>query len=142
VRAAGRHWRAGTVQDRGGEIAMYYAQRGRALEDESREWAMKAARLQVRQQQNRNNDLYTIDLHGLTLQEALHVARDGVNAWYSSSSSGYAPGHSLTLVTGLGKHSVNQQSVLGPAVYNALEKDGWRVVKNPATIVVTGVARS
>ncbi|KZT59457.1 hypothetical protein CALCODRAFT_516070 [Calocera cornea HHB12733] len=141
VRAAGRHWRAGTVQDRGGEIAFYYADQSRNLEEQSREWALKAARLQVQQQQQRNKDLHTIDLHGLTLHEALHVVKEGVNAWYSSSGSGYAPNHSLTIVTGLGKHSPGQQAVLGPAVFKALEKDGWRVVKGPATVTVTGIAR-
>ncbi|KZP01553.1 hypothetical protein CALVIDRAFT_532323 [Calocera viscosa TUFC12733] len=141
VRAAGRHWRAGTAQDRGGEIAVYYADQSRNLEEQRRDWALKAARLQVQQQQLRSKDLHTIDLHGLTLHEALHVVKEGVNAWYSSSGSGYAPNHSLTIITGLGKHSPNQQGVLGPAIFKALEKDGWRVTKRPAAVVVIGVAR-
>jgi len=69
------------------------------------------------------------------------VVREGVNEWYSSSRSGFAPNHSLTIITGAGKHSAGQQSVLGPAVFKALERDGWRVVKREAAVVVTGVAR-
>jgi len=65
-----------------------------------------------------------------------------VNEWYSSSPSGFSPSHSLTIVTGVGKHSAGQKGVLGPAVFKALEKDGWRVIKREGAVVVTGVARA
>lgn len=52
--------------------------------------------------------------------------------------SGATPSHSLTIITGVGNHSKNRVGVIGPAVQNALEGEGWRTSKRPGAIVVSG----
>jgi len=58
----------------------------------------------------------------LTVHEAeilsLEVARD----WFV-----YGEVRPLRIVTGVGRHSAGGKGVLGPAVGNALEREGWKV---------------
>lgn len=44
----------------------------------------------------------------------------------------------LMIVTGSGTHSVNKKSVLKPALWKALDDDGWLVSEWTAGLVVRG----
>lgn len=51
----------------------------------------------------------------------------------------------LTIITGVGRHSTNQNAVLRPAVAKLLDREGWRWQwdrgdKDSGSIVVTGLA--
>ncbi len=47
----------------------------------------------------------------------------------------------MQIITGRGNHSVGGKAVLGPAVHDALIKDGWNVSRYPASLVVRGHRR-
>lgn len=87
---------------------------------------------------------HTIDLHHLTVHEAKTVVLEAVEKWYDGqqkagfggvpASAGamqkaktFTPVRGMTVVTGVGRHSAGQTGVLGPAVANVLEENGWRV---------------
>jgi hypothetical protein len=44
----------------------------------------------------------------------------------------------MQIITGRGNHSVGGVAVLGPAVYDALIKEGWNASRSPAGLVVYG----
>jgi len=44
----------------------------------------------------------------------------------------------MQIITGRGNHSVGGVAVLGPAVYDALIKEGWNMSRSPAGLVVYG----
>jgi len=126
LRQASSHWQRGRL---GAKVALYYAEQARGFDTQSHQWAVRGARAHV-QQNSRSRD--TIDLHGLTVQESVAVARECVQEW---SSSGGSSSGSFTIITGVGKHS-NGPAVLAPAVQKALETDGWRVRKEYGLLVV------
>ncbi|KAG8934247.1 hypothetical protein FRC02_010308 [Tulasnella sp. 418] len=138
--SASQHWKRGP-HAKGGEIAQYYAEESRSYDRKSREWALKAARAMVSNQKTTVNGP-SVDLHGLTLHEALTIVREKVNEWWNSAGAGGVPSRHLTIITGVGNHSANRKAVLAPAVYNALTRDGWRVTKKPGQLHVTGLERS
>ena len=100
----------------------------------------------------------TVDLHGLTANEAVTLSREAANMWWESADGGKSfsrllsmvslttgtvhtentPARSLTIVTGKGNHSKGGVGVIGPVVYNTLEAEGWRVTKRPGAVVVSG----
>ncbi len=142
IRAAGRSFK-GTIaggKTANGSIAGHYALQAREAADNAKQWEMKAARLVVQSQLERTG--HTIDLHHLTIQEANTLAIEATTRWYdrqkvlqhhgnpvtaSQRPVSFVPGQSLTIVTGVGRHSAGKRGVLGPAVANVLEADGWRV---------------
>ena len=142
VRAAGRSFRSGVSGGKAvsGSIAGHYALQAREAAGDARQWEMKAARLVVQSQLDRTG--HTIDLHHLTIQEASSLSIEATNRWWEKLKSaqdhgrvatsvqrplGFVPGQNLTIVTGVGRHSAGRRGVLGPAVANVLEADGWRV---------------
>jgi hypothetical protein len=48
----------------------------------------------------------------------------------------------MQIITGRGNHSVGGIAVLGPAVYDALIKDGWNASRSSASVVVYGRLRN
>ena len=142
VRAAGQSFRgtiAGGKATRG-SVASHYAVQAREAGEIARQWEMKAARLVVSAQLERTG--HAIDLHHLTVQEASTLALETTNRWYerqkavqhqgsaaasNQKSLSFVPARTLTVVTGVGRHSAGQSGVLGPAVANVLEGEGWRV---------------
>jgi len=81
--------------------------------------------------------VHSVDLHGLTVQQALTVTQECLTAWWT----GPATSPTLTIVTGAGKHSAGQNPVILPAVKKLLERerydyrfDGERVHRGSLTV--------
>lgn len=140
VRLAGRHFKSTSSQRTKGSIAGSYAIRARESADLARSWELKAARMVVMSRLEQTG--HTIDLHNLTILEAKEVVLEAAERWwekektrsYAGLAEGamqrgktFVPGRSLTVITGVGRHSAGKMGVLGPAVANALESNGWRV---------------
>lgn len=79
-----------------------------------------------------------IDLHHLTVNEAVSVAEKAVDKWWINEREQRAEGWGakgkqsqgrLVIVVGAGRHSAGNRGVLGPAVAGHLDKAGWRVDK-------------
>lgn len=127
-----------------GGASAYYRQIGQ----EHRERAMNqlaAASDQLVDRQSSNCDL---DLHGVTVENAKRIARDRVAAWWDSlGDTKYVRGGGIDahggykIITGIGRHSRDGTSRLGPAVGKMLISEGWRVSITPGSLIVLGVAR-
>ncbi|CAE6499724.1 unnamed protein product [Rhizoctonia solani] len=122
----------------GGEAALYYSNQAKDYAAKEREWKLKAAKAGVKAKQAKTSSK-AIDLHGLTVNEALEVVKEGVNAWWSSAGSASTPNEPLQIITGRGRHSRGNVPVIAPAVTKLLERDGWRAHKREGTVYVTGV---
>ncbi|ORY25627.1 hypothetical protein BCR39DRAFT_600061 [Naematelia encephala] len=141
IREAGRHFRGGSGGKAvSGAVAGHYAAQAREAMAKAREWELKAARMVVQGQMDRSGGT-TVDLHHLTINEAVTISREAAQRWWKTQSDKHqgsnhqsrdkpltvVPSRGLTIVTGVGRHSAGQRGVLGPAVANALEVDGWRI---------------
>ncbi|KAG8899299.1 hypothetical protein FRB99_006817 [Tulasnella sp. 403] len=135
---ASKYWRGGSSTNRGGDVAMHFAEESREYDRKSRDWAMKAARQLVKSRQYTAHNRHTIDLHGLTVHESLTLVDEALNEWWNSAGSRSIPTYPLTIITGVGNHSKKKVGVIGPAVLNALDREGWRTSKRPGVVVVTG----
>ena len=118
LRKAAGAWRTRTSGAGRGGVAWHYADEARRLDAKARAWSLRAAQALV---SDRPDSRASIDLHGLTVHEALTVTREHTNRWYARPDRG-----PLQIITGVGRHSVNQVAVLRPAVAKMLEKEGWR----------------
>ncbi|EPQ32234.1 uncharacterized protein PFL1_00431 [Pseudozyma flocculosa PF-1] len=149
-----------------GGTAWYYADEARRLDAKSRAWSLKAAEALVEDRRRagvgvvrgdvsshlrapvgggggssggQSNAFNTIDLHGVTVHEALSIVREQVTRWYArpSTSGHLAP---FKIITGVGRHSPHQIAVLRPAVAKMLEREGWRydVDHSRGIIIVRG----
>lgn len=127
-----------------GGASAYYRQVGQ----QHRERAMNqlaAASDQLVDRQSSNCDL---DLHGVTVENAKRIVRERVAAWWDSiGDAKYVRGGGVDIhggykiVTGIGRHSRDGTSRLGPAVGKMLISEGWRVCITPGSLIVLGVAR-
>lgn len=90
-----------------------------------------------------------IDLHGLTLGEAIGVVKRGANIWWSSPGASMysmhilvchiltvywhesAPNAPLEIITGKGA---------APTIKDHLERDGWHAYQREGSVYVTGIA--
>ncbi|KAJ3777649.1 hypothetical protein FB446DRAFT_783989 [Lentinula raphanica] len=121
LREASRMWQRGNAKTRGGEIALYFAERAREFQDLAKQDALEAARMMVESKRISSKERDTIDLHGTTVAEATIIASEIL------ASMNCSPSKPLKIVTGRGTHSANQVSVLKPALRKALVEDGWSV---------------
>lgn len=84
-----------------------------------------------------------IDLHGVSVLDGVRIAKTRVWIWWErlgEDRARKAQVEGFTVVTGLGRHSVNGVSRLRQAVSIALKNDGWRVVTMTGEFYVTGRA--
>ncbi|GAA5841044.1 hypothetical protein JCM11251_006793 [Rhodosporidiobolus azoricus] len=125
------------VGERGG--ATVWAEKGRLYERERRRWEEEAARMTVGERRAITGH-NVIDLHGLTLSQALTVVDEACNNWWASSRESFSP-PPLRIITGVGRHSRNQRAVLGPAVTKHLDKHGWRWKYDDGPLVAGGLGR-
>ncbi|KIP02736.1 hypothetical protein PHLGIDRAFT_32083 [Phlebiopsis gigantea 11061_1 CR5-6] len=132
LREASRAWQRGNTQTRGGEVALYFAERARELQDQARKEKFSAAWDMVESKRQSTNNSYNIDLHGTTVAEAIQIAKDVLS---EDPPTAVRP---LKIITGRGKHSTNGVGVLGPAVSNALHEAGWNVAKFDGGLTVRG----
>lgn len=145
LQQAGHAWRATPGgKDRG--AAFYYADEARRLEAKGRAWQLRAAeelvahRRRTRADTGSDRGAGTVDLHGVTVREALSIVSEELNKWWSLPSGGGNRREALTIVTGAGRHSPNQVAILTPSVAKYLQREGWRadVDRQRGVIVVRG----
>jgi hypothetical protein len=89
-------------------------------------------------------------LHGTTVSEAVVIIKETLRIQAASQSKfiefnlinkfthSFPSDKPLKIITGRGSHSVNQVSVLKPAVRKALVEDGWNVASWDGGLVVRG----
>jgi len=145
VRLAGKHFGISGSRSTNGSVTGAYAMRARESADAARVWELKAARMIVMTRLKQTG--HTIDLHNLTVQEAQVVVLEAAEWWWEKEKArfhgfadgvnrkakSFVPSRSLTVITGVGRHSAGQTGVLGPAVANTLEANGWRIERGERT---------
>ncbi|KAL4943682.1 hypothetical protein BDV06DRAFT_189437 [Aspergillus oleicola] len=128
-----------------GGAAAYYSAVGR----EHLERAKRDAAASADKYARRNATANSIDLHGLSVQDAVRITSDHVSEWWESlgdskymrGSDGDAARGGYRIITGVGRHSHDGTSRLGPAVGKMLAREGWRVNVEPGVLTVVGVVR-
>lgn len=123
-----------------GGIAWHYADEARRLDAKSRAWSLRASQALVEDRRRAAIGVVrpgtqptashtwasnTIDLHGVTVHEALSIVREQVTRWYARPGPGMNP-PPFKIVTGVGRHSPHQIAVLRPAIAKMLDREGWR----------------
>lgn len=119
-----------------GGAALVYAEEARKHDAEARRWQMRAASAQVDQSVVsgvRGGD--RIDLHGLTVHEALSVVGQRVQVWRQAPLGEDGVRLPLEIVTGRGVHSRNHVSVVRSAVVRMLGQRGLRVDTSDAGVL-------
>ncbi|CBQ67472.1 conserved hypothetical protein [Sporisorium reilianum SRZ2] len=123
-----------------GGIAWHYADEARRFDAKSRAWSLRASQALVEDRRRAAVGVIrpgtqptashtvasnTIDLHGVTVHEALSIVREQVTRWYARPGPGLNP-PPFKIVTGVGRHSPHQIAVLRPAIAKMLDREGWR----------------
>ncbi|KAF8939688.1 hypothetical protein BGZ58_008983 [Dissophora ornata] len=126
-----------------GGIAAYYADEGKKMDAEGKQWHMRAARAVVQQHRLENSDPNLVDLHGLTVVEAQTVVKEAVTQWFSRATmqASRVTAKPLKIVCGVGSHSKNKVARLYPSILSLLTKDGWNCEAVNGVILVKGVSR-
>ncbi|KAI0083956.1 hypothetical protein BDY19DRAFT_974898 [Irpex rosettiformis] len=135
LREASRAWQRGNSLTRGGEVAFYFAERARELQERAQAEKFDATWDLVQSRRVDSETGSTIDLHGASVLEALQITR---RILVESPATQAKP---LKIITGRGLHSTSGVGVLGPAVKNALVEDGWNVDRWTGGLVVRGKVR-
>lgn len=121
-----------------GAAAIYYADQGKEHGAKLKKYSDMAAEALV----SENSGEYTLDLHGVTVQQALKIANERVTDWWvkttSTDSRAVTPFH---IITGMGTHSKGGVSKLGPAVSKMLLKGNWKIEVSNGHIIVRGVQK-
>ena len=127
-----------------GGAAAYYSAVGREHLERAKRDAAAASDALVDSQSTSS----MLDLHGVSVQDAVRIASERVLDWWESlGDSKYMRGREgpihggYRIVTGVGRHSHDGTSRLGPAVLRRLVADGWRMEVGEGVFTVTGVAR-
>lgn len=87
-----------------------------------------------------------IDLHGVNVQDAVRIARNSVESWWSNMGESRVNGRlgasdrarGFSIVTGVGKHSEGGRSKINPAITRMLKDEGWRIEGGSGVIYVKG----
>lgn len=126
-----------------GGAAAYYSAVGRDHLERAKRDAAAAADALVDSQSTST----MLDLHGVSVQDAVRIASERVSEWWESLGdakyirSGEIARTGYRIVTGLGRHSHDGTSRLGPAVGKMLAREGWRVEVGEGVLTVVGVVR-
>ncbi|BCS16019.1 hypothetical protein ALUC_80226S [Aspergillus luchuensis] len=129
-----------------GGAAAYYSAVGRDHLERAKRNAAAAADALVDSQSTWNS----LDLHGVSVQDAVRISSERVSEWWDSlGDAKYMRGSGASnpvqggyrIVTGLGRHSHDGTSRLGPAVAKMLAREGWRVEIGAGVLTVVGVVR-
>ncbi|KAF2825509.1 hypothetical protein CC86DRAFT_325608, partial [Ophiobolus disseminans] len=128
------------------QAAAYYAQEGRDFHTNLKAMSQIEADALVSSQ---SGTTY-LDLHGVTVANATRIAAQRTQAWWDGlgekrirewGSARGGVGEGYRIVTGLGRHSEGGRGKLGPAVFKALNSEGWRVANGTGELVVLGKRR-
>ncbi|RAK85395.1 Smr domain protein [Aspergillus costaricaensis CBS 115574] len=129
-----------------GGAAAYYSAVGRDHLERAKRNAAAAADALVDSQSTWNS----LDLHGVSVQDAVRISSERVSEWWDSlGDAKYMRGSGASnpvqggyrIVTGLGRHSHDGTSRLGPAVAKMLAREGWRVEIGAGVLTVVGVVQ-
>ena len=124
-----------------GGAAAYYSAVGRDHLERAKRNASAAADALVDSQSQPD----VLDLHGVSVQDAVRIASERVEEWWESlGDAKYMRGTGpvrYRIVTGLGRHSHDGTSRLGPAVGKMLAREGWRVEVGEGVLTVVGIIR-
>ncbi|KAJ5405231.1 hypothetical protein N7465_006515 [Penicillium sp. CMV-2018d] len=127
-----------------GGASAYY----RDVSNEQRQLAMRHLATASDRLVANQSSQYDLDLHGVTVANAVRIARERVQAWWDGlgdqkyvRGGGQSCHGGFNIVCGVGHHSQDRKSHIGPAVWNMLQKEGWRVELNRGSMLVTGVTR-
>ncbi|KAH9848066.1 Smr-domain-containing protein [Lenzites betulinus] len=134
LREASKAWQKGNAKNHGGEVAFYFAERARELQQQQQKEQLNAAREMVLRTRTVSPNSEVIDLHGTVVVEAISIVRE----YLSEHGATYAK--PLRVITGRGSHSRNGVGVLGPAVRNALTSEGWLVDTCEGGLMIRGRA--
>lgn len=131
-----------------GGAAAFYSELGHTHDHQVRSLRDEAAESLV----NRNSSLNMLDLHGVTVPQAVRIAKERTTDWWvrqmrerelAGGGGGAGWGGKavvpFNIVTGLGRHSKGGVPQLLPAVTRMLMKDGWKVVVEQGHLIVYGV---
>ncbi|KAL8846694.1 MAG: hypothetical protein Q9221_008222 [Calogaya cf. arnoldii] len=111
-----------------GAAASYYSAVGRDASASLRRYEAAAADARV----DLRSTAGEIDLHGVTVKDAVRISQERVEAWWEAEGQEWARsgkamgGRSLRIVTGVGRHSEGGKGKLGPAVGAMLLREGWK----------------
>ena len=111
---------------------------GKDLDIKAKDYANRAAEQMV----NENSEEFMLDLHGVTVPQAVKIARERTTQWWvharEEGGRGVRP---LVIVTGMGKHSKDGNPRLFPAVSKMLVRENWKIRVEPGQLVVLGAAK-
>ncbi|KAJ5129589.1 Peptide methionine sulfoxide reductase MrsB [Penicillium bovifimosum] len=126
-----------------GGAAAYY----REVSNKERQLAMRHLAAASDQLVARQSSPDSLDLHGVSVANAVRIARERVQAWWDGlgdqkhvRGGGQHSHGGFNIICGVGLHSQDRKSHIGPAVWNMLQKEGWRVELNRGSMLVTGFA--
>lgn len=127
-----------------GGAAAYYSQVGRDHAAAASEARGQAADDLV----NAQSSTSIVDLHGVSVKDAIRIGRDRTERWWRTSGRGQmgldgrirrgGEAGALEIVTGVGRHSRGGKAMIGPAVGRMLLNEGWSVRFEEGLVVVTG----
>lgn len=128
-----------------GGAAAYYADRAREHTSLAVAQSSAAADALVRTQSSANE----LDLHGVTVNDAVRIARRETLAWWDSLGEAKFNGRTgaesrqsgFRIIVGVGRHSEGGVSKIGPAVFKMLANEGWKVEKGEGVVTVRGKPR-
>ncbi|WVW84768.1 hypothetical protein I302_106803 [Kwoniella bestiolae CBS 10118] len=140
-----------------GVIAGHYASQALEAGQRARNWELQAARMRMNAQVADHNYHHnyqgnhpssvngnssgrgnvkrnqSVDLHNYTISQALVLVNERLEEWWKVEKEIRLERWKIqeqgrfVIITGVGRHSVNNKGVLGPAVSGDLERKGWRV---------------
>lgn len=119
-----------------------YSEQGHEYNNKAREYSDIAAEALV--DQNSSGD--TLDLHGVTVKQAIKISRERTTQWWVRESTNRerrrrGEGKAFRVVTGYGKHSTDGKPRLLPAVSKMLIREGWDIQVQGGQILVWGVRK-
>jgi hypothetical protein len=128
-----------------GGAAAYYSSVGRDHIERAKRDSAAASDALVGLQSSWNS----LDLHGVSVQDAVRITSSRVGQWWDSlgdskfmrSRDREAAQGGYRIITGMGRHSHDGTSRLGPAIGKMLAREGWKVEVGQGVLTVVGVVR-
>ncbi|CCU78570.1 smr domain-containing protein [Blumeria hordei DH14] len=122
-----------------GAAAIYYAEEGHAYHSKAQKQLSAAADALVARQSSLNH----LDLHGVSVSDAVRITREKVTTWWHElGDTRYgAARREYRVIIGVGRHSEDGKSHIGPAVAKMLMREGWKFEAGRGVLAVTGVTK-
>ncbi|KAG0127713.1 hypothetical protein HOY82DRAFT_624496 [Tuber indicum] len=139
AKATAAHQRSKSDRLMSGAAAVY-SEQGHEYNNKVREYCDIAAEVLV----NQNSSGDTLDLHGITVKQAVNISRERTTQWWVRESNDRerrrrGGAKALCIVTGRGRHSKDGKPRLLPAVSKMLIQEGWDIQVQGGQVLVWGV---